>query len=427
MEDQDSKAKQRSWLNSVLERRRQNRELARQEFETASFGNNISSLETLRKQTMRFHDRCEVSQDDLESLSWWVDANLKRANDGELASQVEMAICYIEGRGLQKDEQMGRHWYLTAIEQSNLYLIYDFGLSFISQAKVGNYIELAIYCFEKIVAIKSQLVTVNDQFLVGEYFGEIRTCRLLADIYENEKYGLNDLNKAYSWYVKATEFGSVETMTELGSKLSDGTLYQGNHNYAEHWFIKAAERGSYYEKHKLAKLYSEGAKIPQDIWKAIYWLKAAANSGSPEAANELGEIYQRGKGVEIDDSIALNWFIQAADIESDSDGVIKAMINLGLIYEHGIGVERDEYAAFRWYSLAGDTNGTWVEHLDDDELHGPVRESPRAQYHLGRMYQNGSGVERDEKKAAEWFSKAGNSGGLDAVYSLALLREKMGW
>lgn len=427
MENKESKTKQKSWLKLVWERERENRELARREFETVSCGENISDLEQLRKQTWKFYERCDISKNDQESLSWWIDTNIKKANNGDLASQVELAICYTEGRGLQKDEQMGRHWYLTATEQSNTYLLNDFGLNFISQAKTTNYIELAIFCFEKIVAIQSQMATVNEESI--DSFGnftstEIRACRMLADIYENSKYGLNDLDKAYSWYVKAAEFGSVETMTELGCKFSDGNRYQENQDYAEQWYIKAAEHGSYSEKYNLGVLYSEGVKIRQDVGRAIYWFKVAANSGSPEAANELGEIYQRGKGVEIDDSIALNWFIRAADIDSDRDGNIRAMINLGLIYEHGIGVERDQNAAFRWYSLAGDTNGTWYEYCGEDELGGPVRQSPRAQYHLGRMYQNGSGVERNEKKAAEWFCKAGDAGDLDAVYSLALLREK---
>lgn len=41
-----------------------------------------------------------------------------------------------------------------------------------------------------------------------------------------------------------------------------------------------------------------------------------------------------------------------------------------------------------------------------------------AQYRLGRMYDNGSGVEKDEKQAVIWYRKAAEQGNSDAQYNL---------
>ena len=44
-----------------------------------------------------------------------------------------------------------------------------------------------------------------------------------------------------------------------------------------------------------------------------------------------------------------------------------------------------------------------------------------AQYHLGLIYDTGSGVERSPKDAEKWYKRAANQGNVDATYYLSLL------
>ena len=48
------------------------------------------------------------------------------------------------------------------------------------------------------------------------------------------------------------------------------------------------------------------------------------------------------------------------------------------------------------------------------------RQNPKAQNTLGLMYDSGLGVEKDQKKAVEWFTRSAMNGNAVAQYNLAL-------
>jgi uncharacterized protein len=64
-------------------------------------------------------------------------------------------------------------------------------------------------------------------------------------------------------------------------------------------------------------------------------------------------------------------------------------------------------------SLAGDSQSTFARMLKLAETG-----NPEAQYHLGMFFNNGLGVEREPKKAFEWFEKAAASGDPLGAYKL---------
>ena len=41
---------------------------------------------------------------------------------------------------------------------------------------------------------------------------------------------------------------------------------------------------------------------------------------------------------------------------------------------------------------------------------------------LGELYANGQGVNRDDKKAAEWYKRAADLGDREAMFALAMMR-----
>lgn len=74
-------------------------------------------------------------------------------------------------------------------------------------------------------------------------------------------------------------------------------------------------------------------------------------------------------------------------------------------YEHGRGVEQDYQKAFLLYCMAVDQGNS------------------AAAYHLGWMYVNQRGVERDRGRAVWWFTKAAKGGDPEARGMLELLAE----
>ena len=87
-------------------------------------------------------------------------------------------------------------------------------------------------------------------------------------------------------------------------------------------------------------------------------------------------------------------------------GDAEAQYNLGVLYDEGSGVGQDLARAARWYHKAA--------------AQGFVD----AQTNLGIMYYHGQGVVRDLEKADHWFQKAAGQGDADArAYLQELARE----
>jgi TPR repeat protein len=78
-----------------------------------------------------------------------------------------------------------------------------------------------------------------------------------------------------------------------------------------------------------------------------------------------------------------DWYRKAAIA-----GHARAQMHLGFMYEDGIGVEKDEIEAVKWYSRAAEQGDVF------------------AQINLGGMLSVGRGVEQDWVQAHRWLSLA---------------------
>jgi TPR repeat protein len=84
----------------------------------------------------------------------------------------------------------------------------------------------------------------------------------------------------------------------------------------------------------------------------------------------------------------------------DLHKLFKHFFNVGVCYQNGTGVEKDEKKAFRLYTLAH--KGGLLE----------------ATNNLGVCYSDGIGVEKDKKKAVEFYTLAHEGGHLQATFNL---------
>ena len=85
---------------------------------------------------------------------------------------------------------------------------------------------------------------------------------------------------------------------------------------------------------------------------------------------------------------------EAGDAESE--------VELGRRYDKGEGVAKDQVEAVKWYRKAAEQN--YAE----------------AQYSLGVCYEHGEGVAKDEAEAVKWFRKAAEQNYAMAQYNLGL-------
>lgn len=84
-------------------------------------------------------------------------------------------------------------------------------------------------------------------------------------------------------------------------------------------------------------------------------------------------------------------------------GDMSAQFNVGRMYDDGDGVEQDKGQALKWYQKSAEQN------------------HPDAQYHLALMYSEGDGIAQDFKQAYRWYSRSAVQGDPRAIYNLGTL------
>jgi len=96
-----------------------------------------------------------------------------------------------------------------------------------------------------------------------------------------------------------------------------------------------------------------------------------------------------------------SWFPDA------EQGDAKAQFNLGIMYYEGTGVPENDTEAVKWYRMAAEQ--------------GDVS----AQYNLGNMYGKGEGVPEDYVKAYMWWLLAKAQGDKEAAGNLDIVKKRM--
>ena len=94
-------------------------------------------------------------------------------------------------------------------------------------------------------------------------------------------------------------------------------------------------------------------------------------------------------------------------LPSAEQGVAEAQYNLGLMYDNGTGVPQDYKEAVRLYRLSAEQGYA------------------QAQYNLGVMYGNGTGVLQDYALAHMWFNLSGSNGDKIAVKNRDIIEKRM--
>ena len=128
-----------------------------------------------------------------------------------------------------------------------------------------------------------------------------------------------------------------------------------------------------------------------------------------EGLKNLGFMYYEGYRREKNLKKAFDYFMQAAE-----KGDPEAARCVGKLYEDGLAVEKDNEKAFYWYGKAKEHYLELAEKGDAD-----------AQYYLGVIYENGEGVEQNYQEAIKWYEMALKKGHESSKIVLKELKIKM--
>lgn len=275
---------------------------------------------------------------------------------GNADAQNFLGGCYLEGDGVEVDEEKGKYWLRKAVEDGN-HVLAHLNLS---------------------VLLSSQLDAKHEPLSTEE-----------RDDKEKEVLKLVQF---------AAQEGSPEAQYKLSTIYEQGSLGCGvDDTQALFWITKAAENGMAPAQHNLGCRYSIGKGVAQDDEKAVQWYSQAAEQSHPLSFLSLGTCYLNGKGIEKDEATGVALILKAADEFDNAD----AQFTLAQLYDNGIGVKEDHTLAIRWARRAAE-QGHAI-----------------AQYNMGVCYESGAeNVGKDEREAARWYAKAACQGHLDSQFNL---------
>jgi TPR repeat protein len=340
------------------------------------------------------------------------------AKQGNVRAQFNLGVMYAKGDGVPQDDKTAVKWFRLAAEQGNADAQVNLGWMYFEGKGVPKYYKTAV-----------------------------------------------------KWYRLAAEQGDARAQFYLGLMYSKGQGVSQDYKTAAKWFRKSAEQGFAEARNILGWMHHKGLGVPQNKVFARIWYGLAAGQGNADAEYNLGLLYAKGDGVPQDDKTAVVYFRLAAE-----QGIARAQRDLGLMYFEGKGVPQDNVYAHMWYDVAassGDKNVTElaVKNRDDAakrmteaeiskanelarrcienrykncEQSGlqkgltafesgdystalsewtPLAEQGNAdaQFYLGLMYENGTGVPKDYKTAVKWFRLAAEQGNAYAQFNLGLM------
>ena len=236
---------------------------------------------------------------------------------GHPEAQFEVARCYQNGMGVEKNEENAVVWYKKAAEQGNAE----------AQCALGE-------CYQQAgnaeMAFQQYMVAARD-------YGRPEAQFEVARCYQNGTGVEKNEENAVVWYKKAAEQCDAEAQCALGECYYQARGVEKDDKEARRWYEAAATQGNVTAQYMTGRLY---AALSYNV-AAVKWYTKAAEQECPEAQYELGVCYEAGDGVGKDEAKAAELYRKAA-----VQGYAEAQKKLGDCYTHGTGVAKDLEQAF---------------------------------------------------------------------------------
>lgn len=248
-----------------------------------------------------------------EAFQWYE----KSAEQGNAKGQYNLARCYLEGFGIEKNEDNSFLWFTKSAEQG-----YPEALR-----EIGN-------CYYSGISIMKNNAKAIEYYTKAAGIGDLKAQLLLADIYQEGKITEEDDEKSKLWYIKAAKTGNLEalsrnylTLKETFQLLWD-MIYQGKREAFEQLEQLYAQEKNHKDRLlaliNLAKNIKDKQKLSH-INKSITELRheelmlkegfkcylKSAQEGASESQYMVGLSYFFGSGTSNNYNEAVKWFIKA--------------------------------------------------------------------------------------------------------------------
>lgn len=226
-----------------------------------------------------------------------------------------------------------------------------------------------------------------------------------------------DFAKAYDLFLQEAESGNPLAMYDLVRMFADGLGREIDTAAAQDWYAKALtafqlteqtaeERQKPYLQYRIGKMFAAGLGTEQDYAQAAKWFAKAVAANHKYAQYSLAGLYYRGQGVTQSYETALSLYGKSAAQKNPY-----ASYELAKMCRDGIGTGKDTDAAGVHFVDAFTDFFQLERDSHDDKL----------QYRLGQMLHTGTGTEKDDVSAADYWEHSAKLGNVNAQYALGKL------
>ena len=375
-----------------------------------------------------------ITADDAVAREWFT----KSANGGFAPAQVILCTWMIEGRGGPEDSVLGLSYcekaakqdYPEAYTKLGEYYYegkvvsrdYTKAIKYLSYASKKGSASAAFklgFCFRngygssqnQKEAFKYFQLSAERNYAPGQY--------ALGECYEFG-YGIPvDYTKALAAYTSSAK--SDWTNADLKKSRKDADTAQKRLEEIGKWWAPANEKNDAQAQCNVGTCYFTGNGVKKDLAKALVWFKKAADQNNLEGIVRVADCQFYGYGVKQDPKAAVGTYQEAAE-----KGQSYAMFRLGQCYETGNGIEQNLTSAYNWYQKAFAAKyqqaGKEANRIKEPGIvwdEAIKNNNAEAQYRLACCYYFGdSGLDKDLKKAFEWFKKSSDQGFVKATHNL---------
>ncbi len=170
----------------------------------------------------------------------------------------------------------------------------------------------------------------------------------LADLYSDTRTEPVDLPKAYGYYLKAAEAGSVDARLRVAEMLLRGQGVARDVEKAQALIDDLVVAGDTATLVRVGDFYRTRVRVlPGAADKALEYHRMAAGNGSPQALVGIGDTLALINPNEPDSAAIIAAYTQAAET-----GDVEAVLRLGDAYHGGEVIAADQSRAFSYYARA---------------------------------------------------------------------------
>ena len=313
------------------------------------------------------------------------------ADKGSITGMVNLGRCHQEGIGVVKDVDEAARIYEVCLQREAEQAV---ALNNLSQIYYARYGEAAMRLDESGMSeMRGKMLSLLE---AADRKGFVLAAKNLAVLYYEGQLGKKDFKAAYQHFDDAANRGDIYARCMLGLMLERGEGVPVSYAEAAYHYRIAALGGDTFALEKLCRFYRLGLGVSRDPERALYWLRLWIKAGDARARLQIFDVL-----LEQGDAEGARKTLEQATTAELSQRLFQGGYNhrLGKLYEKGLGVPKDEEKGIRLRASA-------LAYEDPDELVLSAREAIAA---------------KRDREAVDFLNRAIRVGNYEANYLLGLL------